>query len=301
MTKTHQKIFANWILDKQDIFKNVLPKIFNLFTDTSKNSAHFVILNTFIAKIIFLYFSYLQTDCTLLQLTICSLTLFLGHKTHLIFILCRFLAIRTNSKSFPFSKMIPHEIATIHACFHLWLLKVLWLTSSHVAAGYLKSITTLYLNSIICRPTSLIKHKIQTAKDFLSCFWGVNSPAECTTTPGTGFFQLVQAQQVSNQHSHLWWALISCPNQILILLLTETAVGGDVRVIPWDLKLTSAQRRAATWSQALLMFALLTPVLNCDCTPVWWQFLFKKDDMIICTKTSEGVLLSPGWKLTAPI
>lgn len=80
-----------------------------------------------------------------------------------------------------------------------------------------------------------------------------NAPAEYTTTPGTGSLQLVQAQQVNNQHRHLWWALISGPNQILILPLTETAVGGEVKVIPWDLKLTSAQIRAATWSQPLLV------------------------------------------------
>lgn len=43
----------------------------------------------------------------------------------------------------------------------LGLLKVLRLTSSHVAAGYLiKSITTLYLNSIICRQASLVQYKI---------------------------------------------------------------------------------------------------------------------------------------------
>lgn len=116
-SKTHQKIPANWILEKQDILKNVLANIFNVFTDTSENSAHFVVLNTFIVNIIFMHFSYLQTDCTLLQLSICSLTLFVGHKTHLIFNLCRFLAIPINCKSFPFSKMIPHEIAKIHASF----------------------------------------------------------------------------------------------------------------------------------------------------------------------------------------
>lgn len=116
-SKTHQKIAANWILEKQDILKNVLANIFNLSTETSENSAHFVILNTFVANIIFMHFNYLRTDCTLLQLAICSLTLFLGHKNHLIFNLCRFLAIPNNCKSFPFAKMKPYEIAKICASF----------------------------------------------------------------------------------------------------------------------------------------------------------------------------------------
>lgn len=37
-------------------------------------------------------------------------------------------------------------------------------------------------------------------------------------------------------------------------------------MIPWDLKLTSAQMGAATWRQPLLIFALLTAELNCDST-----------------------------------
>lgn len=107
--------------------------------------------------------------------------------------------------------------------------------------------------------------------------------------------QLVQAQQINNQHSHLWWALISGSNQILILPLTETALGREVRD-PWFHGIWSWPQ--PRWGQlpedshfSYLLFSLQSWTVTAH------QVMLQGCHDYICTMTSEGALLSPGGKL----
>lgn len=172
-TKT-PKLSANWILEKTDIFRDVLGSIYNLLIRTSPELAGFWEFSTFcssytfVANTIFTQCIYIQSDRTLLQLTIFSLTLLLEHKKHLIFNLCWFLVLAINCRK----KLSFHKNETTWNCQNTrlsspCLLKVLWLTLPGVAAGYLiKIITSMYLNSIICTQTSLMQHKRQASNDF---------------------------------------------------------------------------------------------------------------------------------------
>lgn len=105
----------------------------------SKNSTHLAVL-IHLLPMLFIQCIYILTDCSLPQLTIFSLRLFLEYKKHLIFNLHWFLVIPASRRKFSSHKgatMYKYQLTQkisidlIYVC----LLKVLWRTPQLVAVG----------------------------------------------------------------------------------------------------------------------------------------------------------------------
>lgn len=140
----------------------------------SKNSTHLAVL-IHLLPMLFIQCIYILTDCSLPQLTIFSLRLFLEYKKHLIFNLHWFLVIPASRRKFSSHKgatMYKYQLTQILSTCAYWKycgeLRNLWLL--------VKVITATYLNGIICMKTSSRWHK--GIKRFLLRCLGYNALAE---------------------------------------------------------------------------------------------------------------------------
>lgn len=116
--KTPQKMSANWILKKIEIFLRMSWAVYTIYSQrlhknllVSKNSANFVVL-THLWPISYLCSAFTYKLTALYDSLPSFLTLFLEHKKHLIFNLCWLLAIPTNCRK----KLSFHENEIMWNC-----------------------------------------------------------------------------------------------------------------------------------------------------------------------------------------